>query len=174
MKHLVYISILLVMAIFSLSSCSSKQTLIVQGQPGTVISSPQQQQLAIIDYDGKAKVTLKRSEGYTPFLLSQAPGSNLLVPFAVDYKNRSTAIAKGAMWVGTTVALIGAVVGISGAAMTSGKSKSSKDTGTSVALAGLGVMAAGTGVMLGCLPAVSAPQDFKYLTDQQTNNDLLK
>ncbi|MBR4242381.1 MAG: hypothetical protein IKR98_00555 [Bacteroidaceae bacterium] len=172
MKHLVYIPILLVMAIFSLSSCSSKQTLIVQGQPGTVISSPQQQQLAIIDYDGKAKVTLKRSEGYTPFLLSQAPGSNLLVPFAVDYKNRSTAIAKAAFWTGTTAALIGAIVGISGAAMTS--SKYSKDTGTNVALGGLGVMVAGTGVMLGCLPAVSAPQDFKYLTDQQTNNDLLK
>lgn len=88
-KYHVFILFLLGLVVTLLSSCHT-QTFTVHGQPGTVISY-NGQQLAVIDQSGEAQITAHRTYqgGYQHYYLAQAPGSNVKVPFALDYVDRN-------------------------------------------------------------------------------------
>ena len=87
MKRIVYIIMLVVVAV-SMSSCSSVRKVKIVGEPGTVIEVPSQKGTYMIDNTGEVTVPLDRSY-YHAYLLSTAPGSNLKVPFALDYKKNN-------------------------------------------------------------------------------------
>lgn len=83
---------LLVAVVFLTTSCYTNQKFYVQGFPGTVITSMDENKtLAVIDQSGVAEIKLKRNDGYYAFLQAKAPNSNKAIPFALDYqdKNRS-------------------------------------------------------------------------------------
>lgn len=71
------------------ASCSTYTKFNVAGQPGTKIYNSQGNELATIDASGQARLTLS-DEYYHDFLLAIEPGSKNAVPFALDYKHRST------------------------------------------------------------------------------------
>ena len=71
-----------------LFSCSTTQTINVCGEPNSDIYSPEMVRLGTIDNSGNAKITLS-SDGYYAYLLSKAPTSDKLIPFAIDYKNKN-------------------------------------------------------------------------------------
>lgn len=71
------------------TSCNT-QKIIVNGEPGTVITTVDgQTTLAVIDQSGTAEIKMKRKEYYIPFLQAKAPNSNELIPFALDYENHN-------------------------------------------------------------------------------------
>lgn len=163
------IMIVLGITVVSLSSCSSSQTFTVQGVPGTFITNPQGQQIAVIDNSGQAKVELKRKGGYMHYLQAQAPGSNLQVPFALDYKNNSgRAVRRGA---GRAIMIAGAVVELGGClTMISGGDAA---TNSAAAMVFGGCALAGLGFGMG---AANTPinYDYDYQKTQKTNNDIFK
>lgn len=86
-------------AIASLTSCHT-QTFTVHGQPGTVISY-NGQRLAVIDQSGEAQITAHRENGYQYYYLAQAPGSNVALPFALDYEDRNrVTVFNACLWLG--------------------------------------------------------------------------
>ena len=166
--NFILIAIVGVLAL-SLSSCSSSQTFTVQGTPGTIITNPQNQQLAVIDNSGQAQIKVKRKEGYMHYLQAQAPGSSLPVPFALDYKNNGKrCITRGT---GRTIMFIGAIVELSGAlALALGGDAA---TTSGAVMVGGGAACAGLGFAMG---AANNPinYDYDYQKTQTTNNDIVK
>ena len=149
--------------ILLLSSCTTSQTFIVQGTPGTVIADHQNRQLAVVDQTGQAQVTIKR-DGYMHYLQSKAPGSSVFVPFGLDYtdKNYSSRFA----W-GVGLVVTGSVFALEG--------------GLLLALTeevGAGLIVAAGGVAVGGLSFLTLPWlidgDYDYNKIQKTNNDLIK
>lgn len=154
-----------------LSSCKMTQTFTVFGAPGTVISTKgiinsTQEQLAVIDQTGQAKIALERWGGFDHFLLAQAPGSNVQVPFALDYKNHNReswgAIGVTSAGVLEIGGLITAVVG----GVTNNKS----------------ISLIGVGIVLASLPFWATAKfsmrpnlfNYDYIKVQSTNNDLIR
>ena len=177
MRHNIILTLLLaVAAMLTMTSCSTKQTITVQGTPGTIISSPKQQQIAVIGNDGQAAIQLKRSAGYLPFLLAQSPNSRLQVPFALDYNNSNIgALQRVGVVAGGTAAVIGLAVAIAGAASAEESTSYRDDDSYDLAMTGIYVMLTGTAVTLACLPGVTGDSgNFKYVSRQQTNQDLIK
>lgn len=74
--------------ILLLTSCNT-QKFYVKGIPGTIITTLDNEQLGVIDQSGSAEIKLDRKTGYQAFLQAKAPNSNMLVPFALDYKNKN-------------------------------------------------------------------------------------
>ena len=165
----IFLTALIVMFALTLTSCSTSQTFTVQGTPGTIITTPQNQQVAVIDNSGTAKVEIKRNMGYLHYLQAQAPGTSVTVPFALDYKNNgSRAISRGA---GQGIISVGAIVALGGglglllggdAAMTPG-----------AIMVGGGAALALSGCALG---AANDPikYDYDYEKVQSANNDIVK
>ncbi len=165
MKQISFFFLILAgITILLLSSCTTSQTFIVQGTPGTVIADHQNRQLAVVDQTGQAQVTIKR-DGYMHYLQSKAPGSSVFVPFGLDYtdKNYSSRIAWGVGLVvtGSVFALEGGLL----VAILSGEE-------------GAGLICAGVGVGVGGLSFLTLPWlidgDYDYNKIQKTNNDLIK
>lgn len=71
-----------------INSCSTFQKITVLGEPETEIYTPNLEKVGTIKSDGKGEITLPR-DGYYPFLLSCNGGSDIKIPFALDYKNKS-------------------------------------------------------------------------------------
>lgn len=166
--NFILIAIVGVLAL-SLSSCSTSQTFTVQGTPGTLITSPQNQQLGFIDNSGQINIKMKRKEGYMHYLQAKAPGSSLSVPFALDYKNNGKrCVRRGA---GQTIMVIGAIVELSGAlALALGGDAA---TTSGAIMVGGGAAFAGLGFAMG---AANTPidYDYDYQKLQTTNNDVVK
>lgn len=104
-KHFVFFLFLFWVAMASLTSCQT-QTFTVYGTPGTVISY-NQKQLAVIDQTGTAQITTRRREGYHHFYQAQAPGSDVKVPFAMDYTDRHWARVANVVYPLAMVSLVG-------------------------------------------------------------------
>lgn len=156
----------LVMLTVSFSSCSTSQTFTVQGVPGTVITTPQNQQVAVVDNSGQAKIELKRKGGYLHYLQAQTPGSNLMVPFALNYNdNHSRSIQRGTA---QSIMLVGGLVELGGALALIGGTST-----VSIIMVGGGAAFAGIGFLLG---AANNPidYDYDYQKEQSTNNDIVK
>jgi len=164
-KHFIFLVFLL--GVFVLSSCHTTQTFTVHGTPGTVISKGQQQ-LAVIDQSGQSTITLKTADGYAHFLNAQAPGSNIPVPFALDYKNHSRSAEAGLC---VALMVIPPIVGMAGLIAAAVNHKHGGDTKTPALIGCAGLVL--------WVPAIfvfvkSDFPDFDYLDDQSTNNDLIQ
>ena len=160
---------------FALSSCSSSQTFTVQGTPGTIISGPDNKQLAVIEASGMATIKLHRDEGYLHFLQAKTPGSRSAIPFALDYKNRSAkpedavnAIGKVGAFLGGAGIVVGTILGAA-----AGNDKSMKSTGLTLALSGLGAFLIGGGFALGS-NVDGINYDYNLEKIQKTNEDLIR
>lgn len=88
MKNIIYF-MAVVAAVAMMSSCSSYKKIKIEGTPGTVISVPNEDKSYTIDASGKTTVKLE-DDKYYAFLLSQAPGCDVAVPFALNYKKNNT------------------------------------------------------------------------------------
>lgn len=70
-------------------SCKTKQKVTVYGSPGTEIYSRVYTRIGTIPNSGKLNIKLNY-DPYASFLLSHNPGSDLYIPFAIDYKHKNT------------------------------------------------------------------------------------
>lgn len=168
-----YLLIVIGIFVVTLSSCSSSQTFMVQGIPGTIIANPQNQQVAVIDNSGKASIKMKRKQGYTHYLQAQAPGSNILVPFALDYKNHSRATGRdlevfGGYW----IMGMGAIAGLAAGAMALGGDFADAGGGAFLG-GGLGALLIG-GIMAADGSKDSVDYDYDYQKVQVTNGDIIR
>lgn len=85
------------LAVIAIGSCSTSQKFTINGTPGDKIFIPTLESangtqdpiyLGEIPYSGSLKVKLA-DEYYHPFLLSQSANSNVMVPFALNSKNKN-------------------------------------------------------------------------------------
>ena len=178
-SKLFFLGIVLAVLMPVFVSCGGTQTITVNGMPGTVIGDPSNQQIAVIDQTGTAKILLKRKAGYIPYLYATAPGSDVPVPFALDYKTKGTAGNSVALGGAYTLAGIGAIGVLTAATMlalsgdSDGKSNSDM-TNTGAVILGVGVAAAGAGYGLYEVSDPKGKKTYNYLQNQTTNNDLVK
>ena len=142
--------ILLYGLIMTLSSCNIAQKIVIIGNPGTKIYDTNEKYLTTINNTGTASIKLAREEAYHYFLQAQAPQSDILVPFALDYINHNRMDIEGAIagYVFTIVA--------------------------SVYLPPLLGLVWGIPVGKRILLSVGEDPDFDYLENQKTNEDLIK
>lgn len=83
--------VIIAICTIAMTSCvKSTQTFTVQGKPGTSITTPKGEHIAMIDGTGQAKIQLKRKQGYYPYMLAKEPNSTKNVPFALDYKDKKS------------------------------------------------------------------------------------
>lgn len=164
--------LLFVGIIFALSSCTVTQKITVVGRPGTTIYDPNDKILGTIESTGKTTLEIIRNNGYYSFLQAQAPGSNILVPFALDYKDCRRQLGQDVgTYTGLALAGIGAVCGLTAAIA---GATEADDIARGFAFVTLGTIGAGLGLGLpGMLRSIPDP-DFNYLNIQTTNEDLIK
>lgn len=170
-KHFILFASLLGMMMIVLSSCNTTQTFIVHGTPGTVISNKNNVQMAVVDQTGLAKITLDRHDGYQHFLLAQAPGSNVMVPFALDYKDHSRDF-QISLCKGTALFFLisGAATSVAGLI---GFGTGDSAIGVPLTFGGLGVMALGIPFsIIGSRDPIEYDYDFQKV--QSTNNNLVQ
>lgn len=167
----------IIVACILLASCTTTQKFNVAGTAGTEIYNSNMERVGVIGSNGKAKVTLP-SDGYYAYLLSKSPNSNLLVPFALDYKKDRHIGTKVLAGTGYTLAgagLVAAAVGAIGIA--SGDDADMADGGFSstMAVAGLGAALVGTAIGFPSssrLNQTSYDYQFRYLSSQHANTDI--
>ena len=166
-----YISLLLGIFCCILSGCTSSQNLTVKGMPGTTIYTPNMEKVGVVENNGKAKITLPR-DGYYAYLLSQRNGSDLLIPFALDYKHKSYAGTNALCGLGYFIGGLGAAcVGTGIAAYIGG----TNDTGSTFCGAGAAALLVGVliaGPADSRLSQTQYDHKFKYLPWQITNEDM--
>lgn len=157
--------------IFNLSSCYTTEKITVYGKPGTEVYTPNKEKISEINGDGKAKVILSSDACYT-YLLSKDVNSNMYIPFALDYKNKSYA---GTKFLNGTAMFItggGFLLELAGViALCAGDDES----GSMLCLSGAAPLLLGgiTGsVTSSRLDQKNRQWQFKYLKNQQTNSDL--
>ncbi|MGN1157522.1 MAG: hypothetical protein ACI4TK_15200, partial [Agathobacter sp.] len=166
-----YISLLLGIFCCILSGCTSSQKLTVKGMPGTTIYTPNMKKVGVVENNGKAKITLPR-DGYYAYLLSQRNGSDLLIPFALDYTHKSyagTFTLKNLMYF---TAGLGVLASATGAIALAG---GDEDIGTAFLVGGIGttLISAAVGIPVDCRSSQSQyDHKFKYLPWQITNEDM--
>lgn len=88
----IILNIILVSIIAITQSCTITQELRIAGKPGTSIYDSNGKMLSTIDYSGSTTITINRNDKYQYFLQAKSPGSNILVPFALDYTNNNRAV----------------------------------------------------------------------------------
>lgn len=102
MKRIIFISFI-ILTVTLLSSCSTK-TITVTGTPGTTILTKNYEKKGIIGPSGQTKIKIKKRP-YTHYLLSQAPNSDVYVPFALDYMNKRRTLYH--LLIGPTAMVVG-------------------------------------------------------------------
>ncbi len=160
MKSLSF-KVLFVILIFVFTSCSTKQSIIVSGIPGTVIQTQNHDDIAIIDDSGHATITIDKYPYHVNlFLLAKAPNSDVAVPFALDYKDinrdNSTLLLCGAL----------ALIATSPIFMLSGSTAGG-------IVGGLELIAGVVCGMHAVMIETIGHDDFDYIKNQTTNNDLI-
>lgn len=175
-KTYFYLLIIIGTFLVTLSSCSTSQTFMVQGVPGTVISSPTNQRLAVLDNMGQAQIKTKRKEGYYHYLQAQVPGSNLQVPFALDYNNHSRATGRSAEVLGGSFLLSAGIFGCVYAGIVALAGDFAEVGGGIATGAGLGGLLIGGIIMADGNSKDNAGinHDYDYQKLQSTNSDILR
>lgn len=169
-------SIILLLAAFTaalLSSCSTYQKITVFGEPGTQILTPDLQEAGTIHNNGKLELTMSR-DVCLALLLSKKGENGDVVPFAIDYKNRSYMGARTLYALEIASAAVGCFsmwVYLLPSIISGGESDSSLEPflfGGSVgaALGGFGGM-----VTSSRLRETQRVYQFEYLSKQSTNGD---
>lgn len=152
----IFISILL-LTVIVFSSCSTK-TIIVSGTPGTTILTKNYEKKGVIEPSGQTKIKIKKRL-YTHYLLSQAPNSEIYVPFALDYKNKRRTLYH--LLIGPTAYIVGmCTLESSGIPILSG-------------ILLFGGMFEALGWTLTVTNNDYEIFNYKYLKNQTTNNDLI-
>lgn len=147
-----------------LTSCYTTQKFNVEGMAGTEIYTSGMQRLGVIGTDGTVKIRISSDE-YHAYLLAKTPRSNLLVPFALDYKKKSHTGARLIEGICFPLSIGGSVTAVIGALVDEGE------------VAAVGGVAALLGAFVG-LPASTRLQQtsykyqFGYLPNQHANTDL--
>lgn len=162
MKNIIYF-MAVVAAVAMMSSCSSYKKIKIEGTPGTVISVPNEDKSYTIDASGKTTVKLK-DDKYYAFLLSQAPGCDVAVPFALNYKKNNTVYLTEPLTYGfMSISIMGSLF-----------TMVSLDGDSALPVAG----AVAIGSALGSLPlwgitnTHNVQHKYKYLKRHTTNDDL--
>ncbi len=166
------LTFLFVGILFALSSCNVTQKITVVGRPGTTIYDTNDRMLGTVENTGKTTLEISRNDGYYAFLQAQAPGSNILVPFALDYQDCHRQLGQdigtytgfGLLIMTSVCGITAAVAGVLG----------DDDISQGFALTAAGGLATGLGLMLPCLLRAIPDPDFNYTDTQKTNEDLIK
>lgn len=165
MKRIIW-SLFALILIMNLTSCSTTEKIIVYGQEGTEIYTPTQEKLGIINNNGSANITLSSDACYT-YLLAKNNNSELYVPFALDYKNKSYVGSKmllGTEYVLFTTSLITTIA----AAIAAGE-----DDAPLAAVGFVAIPTAFGGMATSArLNQTTRRWNFSYLDKQQTNSDI--
>ena len=161
-----------------LSSCTTSQKITINGIPGTEIYTPDMRKLGMVESNGKLKTKLP-SEGYYAYLMSHQTGEKQLVPFALDYKNKSHAGSRILKNTGFGIAALGTGTLLVGTIAYAAASSDEDDDATSpfipLIIGSAGAMAIGTAVGLPAGMRASQTQyqyNFKYLSSQTTIQDM--
>lgn len=157
--------------ISNLSSCYTTEKITVYGKPGTEVYTPNKEKISEINSNGKAKVILSSDACYT-YLLSKDANSNMYIPFALDYKNKSYAGTKFLNGTAAILATGGVFLDLIGlVALCTGDD----ETGSTFFLSGTAPLLLGafTGMATSSrLDQTTRKWQFKYLNNQKTNSDL--
>lgn len=153
-----------------MSSCTTTQKITVMGNRGTSIYTPKGKKVGEIGTEGYAKIELE-SDAYYAYLLSQDAGEELLVPFALDYKECSYVGSSFSKWTGYTLSCLGAGGALLGAII---MAVGGEFVGVPLLLAGFGLSA--LGIPMGIAGDRRQQQldheyKFKYLSTQVTNQN---
>lgn len=147
-----------------LASCSTQEKLSIYAKPGTRLYSPDRPTslFATVPDNGKVEVRLP-SDAYYGYFLAQAPGSDLVVPFGLDYKNTSVSGSQAAKYTGYTVTAIGLGGTLIGAiAMLAANSQDDEDnTSLFATVTGASAGVAAVGAAIGC-PAGARSEQLSY------------
>ncbi len=155
-----------------LHSCYTSQKVTVQGVPGTEIYSPTMDRLGVIGASSQVSFKIS-SDDYFSYLMSKNADSNELIPFALDYKNRSYVGTYALRNIGCFVGGVGVFLSFVGLiAHTGGDGEEVGDPFLSAGL-GTGLL----GVLIGGPSGERANQTqydhkYKYLSVQNTNQDI--
>lgn len=160
-----------------LTGCSPKAiTLCIQGTPGSTIMDLSERVIGRIGDNGQTNIVISDYQ-YHGMFLSQEPGSNIKIPFALDYHNTSGDEYKKLKTIELGLAVVTCVS--MGGALILGISSMTGGAEAGAALAGAGVGAIGgalSGLALstGSLSASTTTQCYEYEDVQHTNGDLSK
>lgn len=171
MKHLIFKFFLLAGTTFALFSCSTSQTLTIEGRPSTEVLTPSLKTLGVIGNNHKLDIKIS-SDAYYAFLLTRSNGSKELVPFALDYRNKSYRGTQTQNLIGWALTISGLASAIPGTIML--VADSDNEAGGYVLAGGLGVvlLGAGIGIPASCrLQQTQYKYQYKYLSTQSTNED---
>lgn len=167
----VFVAIIFITTFYS---CSTYQKIKVFGEPGTDIFSPDKDKIATISSSGNVVLSIPR-DSYYAFLYSSSKDSDMKIPFALDYENRSFTGARllygvelGLGFAGADALLIGTVVAIC-------DSEDEDGFGASMlSIGGIGALAGGFSGMVTSsrLQETQRQWKFEYLSKQSTNQDL--
>ena len=167
MKRIIlYISLF---AIFTLSSCSSTQTISIHGKPGTTIYTSDMKKIATIPESGESQIEISKDITCN-YLLSIDKDGDKAIPFALDFENRSCNGPKIAenICLGLLFPSIGGLITGTILIILEGYSV--------VSIASSGLLLATT--LTGANSSSTALEDqykyrFKYLPEQTTNQDIV-
>lgn len=169
MKEYKFLFLILIFSV-TLISCSRTQSFIVKGNPGTTIYTPEMDRKWTVQNDGNCKITIERE--YYPYLLSKNSNSELLVPFALDYKKENfigNRIASGTGMLLFVSGLGTSAIGLGGYILSGGETAFQ-----TIMLTGIGATLAG--FPFGLLANMDLGQHsfrFKYLSEHNANDDLV-
>ena len=170
MKSIVKIVVLFLL-ILVVPSCKTTQKFIVSGTPGTKIYTPKGECVGTIENTGEVQIELS-DNGYYAYMLSKADTSDLFVPFALDYKKRSSNGVFTLRVAGYTLVLMGLTTELLGLVNPGGLSDDARGY---VVAGGLGgaVLGAALGIPAELkMKQTSYEWQFKYLGNQSTNQDM--
>jgi len=170
-KNLLYF-ILIGLLLAILSSCSSYQTFSVKGTPGTIIRSPNNQQLGVIGNTGETKITLRRKDGYYHYLQAYVPGSSVFIPFALDYQNKKNIVRDYYQGLGYVLAGVGVIAELASIPMVAQDSENEFALG--MCIGGAGVSLLGLGIWeLARYKGGRIKHEYAYQKFQTTNTDIV-
>ena len=168
MKNIIYILI----AMISLSSCTTTEKMTVYATPGTrIFTSLEDKNPKVVSSSGSVKIEVP-SDGYYAYMLAQEPNNNFLVPFGIDCKGNKHIGTKALYLTGAAImsAGVGGLVA-GGAAYIGGD----KDFGNIALLSGVGAMSLGAAIGTPAkwrLDQKAYDYNFTYKKHQHVDKDL--
>ena len=165
--------IFLFLLLFGIQSCSTTQTILIKGNPGTAIYTPDFNHEWVIGDDGSCMVTLN-SDTYYPFMLSNVMDSQQYIPFALDYNYESYAGTRFAEGSGMVLSFLSLPLFIGGGSCLIANDES--NVGQILTAVSLGLIS--IGFPLGATATKRLEQDqqrfqFKYKHTHYTNENFM-
>lgn len=99
-----FLKIIILLPVLIMTSCAGWIKIQVSGEPGTIIKDEYGFIQGTVGSTGTTEIKVRRDD-YRFFMLSRAPGSDIDVPFAVDYRDVGSLDGAG-LWLGITVGAV--------------------------------------------------------------------